>query len=210
MTGPGRGLFVTIDGPGGVGKSTVLERLRHRLVADGVHVHATAEPSHTRLGDLARHGTETFRGMSLACLVAADRYHHVETEITPAVEGGAVVLCDRYIGSSLVLQRLDGLSVETIWALNRDALRPDLSVILNADPDVIRERLTARGTHSRFEKAPESVAKEPGLFTEAATFMDEVGFRTLAIDCTSRNPERTAELISAEIAALLTGSTRAD
>ncbi|QMU70290.1 dTMP kinase [Streptacidiphilus sp. P02-A3a] len=204
------GLFVTIDGPGGVGKSTVLEHVRQGFVRDGIPVHATTEPSHTRLGDLARHGTETFRGMALACLVAADRYHHLETEITPAVERGAVVLCDRYIGSSLVLQRLDGVSLDTVRAMNRDALRPDLSVILNADPDVIRERLAARGTHSRFEKTPESVEKEPGLFAEAATFLSEVGFRTLVLDCTSRSPEQIAGLISAEIAMLLTRGNRAN
>ena len=210
MTDPQRGVFVTIDGPGGVGKSTVLEHVRSRLIADGIRVHATTEPSHTPLGDLARHGTETYHGMALACLVAADRYHHVRSEITPQLDDGTVVLCDRYVGSSLVLQRLDGLSVDTVWALNRDALVPDLSVILDADPAVIRERLEARGAHSRFEKTPESVAKEPALFAEAATFLKEAGFRTLVIDCTSRTPEHTAGLVSAELAKLLTRGIRAD
>ncbi|WP_405993079.1 dTMP kinase [Streptomyces sp. NBC_00986] len=199
MTANDQGLFVTIDGPGGVGKSTALEHTRARLTRHGLRVHSTREPSGTSLGELARHGTETYRGLSLACLVAADRYHHIETEIQPAVERGEIVLCDRYIASSLVLQRLDDVPVETVWALNSHARRPDLSVILTAEPGVIAQRLRARGAHSRFEKMPDGSKKETTLFAEAATFLQEAGFATLVVDCTSRTPAETADIIAAEI-----------
>ncbi|MEU5425173.1 dTMP kinase [Streptomyces olivoreticuli] len=205
MTVEGRGLFVAVDGPGGVGKSTAVQLCTIESDRAGLLVHATVEPSRSPLGDMARRGTETYQGMALACLVAADRYHHVRTEVQPALDQGYLVLCDRYIASSLVLQRVDGVDLQTVWELNRHALRPDLSVILTADPEVIAKRLQDRGAHSRFERMEDSSVREATLFTEAATFLQESGFRTLVIDCTTRSPAQVAEAISNEITALLTG-----
>ncbi|MCC3766052.1 dTMP kinase [Streptomyces sp. UNOC14_S4] len=205
MTLKSSGLFVTLDGPGGVGKSTALELSAVQLDNAGALVHTTVEPSRASLGYLARHGTETYQGRELACLIAADRYHHVRTEVQPALDQGYVVLCDRYIASSLVLQRLDGVDQQMIWELNRHVLRPDLSVILTAAPGVIAKRLQARGAHSRFERMHDNSAREATLFTEAATFLQEAGFHTLVIDCTTRSPAQVAEAVSHEITALLTG-----
>ena len=72
------GLFVSFDGPGGVGKSTVLSLLANILQSDKLAVHATTQPSRTALGDHIRHGTHTYQGMALACLVAGDRHHQLE------------------------------------------------------------------------------------------------------------------------------------
>ncbi|GAA1979128.1 dTMP kinase [Kitasatospora viridis] len=207
MSDTERGLFVAFDGPGGVGKSTTVAAVGHLLTTAGTAVHATTEPSRANLGEIARHGTETYTGMSLACLVAADRYHHIATEITPALERGDTVLCDRYVGSSLVLQRLDGIDPTTIWAINQHAITPDLTVVLTADPEVIHARLTARGTHSRFEKMPGSSRKEAALYEEAATFLEKVGYPTLIIDCTNRSPERVADIIVSRIGTLRRGTS---
>ncbi len=68
------------------------------------------EPSPTPLGQLIRAGTGECTGMALACLVAGDRHHHLATEIRPALAARQIVLCDRYLPSSLVLQRMDGIS----------------------------------------------------------------------------------------------------
>lgn len=78
-----RGMFVTVDGPSGAGKSTIVHHLAQMLVAEGENVHVTAEPSSGPIGDLCRQLTETVTGHTLACLYAADRYHHVETGISP-------------------------------------------------------------------------------------------------------------------------------
>src|SRR5690349_23419322 len=75
------GLFVSVDGPGGAGKTTIVRHLAQLLVAQGAHVHVTAEPSSGPMGVLASILTETVTGRALACLYAADRYHHVETEV---------------------------------------------------------------------------------------------------------------------------------
>src|SRR5882672_7751635 len=94
-----RGLFVSVDGPSGAGKSTIVDHLAQLLIAAGEEVHVTAEPSNGPVGQLCRELTETTTGHALACLYAADRYHHIETEIRPYMAAGRVVISDRYIPS---------------------------------------------------------------------------------------------------------------
>lgn len=77
-----QGLFVSVDGPSGAGKSTIVQHLAQLLIAAGEQVHTTAEPSGGPIGLLCRALTETVTGHALACLYAADRYHHIQTEST--------------------------------------------------------------------------------------------------------------------------------
>ncbi|MEV6804666.1 dTMP kinase [Streptomyces sp. NPDC051132] len=200
----GRGVFVTLDGPGGVGKSTVKAAVADQLRHAGRAVYATREPTDTPLGSLARHGTDEYRGMAMACLIAADRYQHLTTGIRPALERGDVVVCDRYVASSLVLQVVDGVDRDVVWDLNRHADPPDLSVFLTAHPDVIAERLARRGAHSRYERLPESSLIEFGLYAEAATFLTDRGARVLVLDTTSTGPDGLARTIAGEIIAMQT------
>jgi len=186
------GILITIDGPGGVGKSTVAQLVVKALDDRAVPVHAAVEPSRTALGDHIRGGTETYRGMALACLVAGDRHHHLATEILPALRAGDVVVCDRYLPSSLVLQRLDGLDPATIWQLNAGVYVPDIAVILNAEPAVIARRLRARGRHSRFERQPGSSQAESDLYKRAARELHAAGWPVMVLDCTTRRAETIA------------------
>jgi dTMP kinase len=198
MTGAGRrwaGFFLTIDGPGGVGKSTVTETLTSRFLAAGVPAHRTTEPSSGPIGELARHGTRQFHSAALACLVAADRYHHLTTEIRPALDAGSLVICDRYVASSLVLQRRDGLTVEYIEAINRHAEHPDLAVILTAHAALIRARLADRGSHGRFEDA-DATGTELVFYAEAARRLIDQGVAVLTIDCVGQTPDQLAATIA--------------
>ncbi|RMI38803.1 dTMP kinase [Streptomyces triticirhizae] len=189
------GLFVTLDGPGGVGKSTVAALVAEMLREEGAAVFATREPSDTSLGALARNGTELYRGMTMACLIAADRYLHVDEEIRPALARGETVICDRYVGSSLVLQVLDGVGRDVVWEMNRHADMPDLAVIINARSDVIEKRLTARGAHSRYEREPGSSERECAAFREAARFLMAAGVRVLQLDASAEGPEQIARAV---------------
>jgi dTMP kinase len=201
MTGPFdeprrlAGTLITLDGPGGVGKSTAARLVVDTLTAARLPVHATTQPSRAPLGELARHGTDTYRGMALACLCAADRHHQLDVEITPALREGTVVVCDRYVASSLVLQGLDGLSSDTVWQLNHGVYRPDLSVILNGDPQVIDARLRGRGGHSRFERAEDNSDRESGLYVHAVVDLQAKGWPVTTLDCTADMPETIAARI---------------
>jgi dTMP kinase len=198
------GTLITLDGPGGVGKSTAMRLVVDALTATGLSVHATTQPSRAPLGQLARHGTDTYRGMALACLCAADRHHQLATEILPALREDKVVVCDRYVASSLVLQGLDGLSTEVVWQLNHGVYRPDLAIILTGDPQVIDTRLRARGGHSRFERAEDSSDMEAGLYVHALVELRNKGWPVTTVQATAEPPETIAATIVTLIQDVLT------
>ncbi|MCX9192964.1 dTMP kinase [Carbonactinospora thermoautotrophica] len=196
------GLLVTVDGPGGVGKSTAIAVLLDQLAAAGLPVYGTTEPSRAPAGELARNQTHIYHGRALAHLVAADRYHHLETEILPALARGEIVVCDRYLPSSLVFQRLDGLDIDTILRINEGVTPPDLAIILTAHPDVIQARLRARGSHSRFEDDPATTWHEVRLYHETADLLRNNGITVEVVDSSSLTPAQIADAMFHPIVAL--------
>lgn len=72
-----RRFFVAIDGPNSVGKSTLIEAIKIKMESLGYIVYTTKEPTNTKLGRFIRQFAEEHSGISLACLVAADRYEHI-------------------------------------------------------------------------------------------------------------------------------------
>jgi len=197
-----RGLFISIDGPGGSGKSTVAALVASRLACHGLAVHQTREPSPTPLGQLIRASTDEYAGMALACLVAGDRHHHLATEIRPSLAAGQIIICDRYLPASLVLQRMDGISWDVILQLNHGADQPDLAVIINGSPAVIAARLAARGRHSRFERQLGSSQVESDLYTDTAARLAQAGWPVCAIDITTRSADQAAMIVTDRILTL--------
>ena len=196
------GVLVSIDGPGGSGKSTVAAITAELVIGHGLAVHETTKPSRTPLGKLIRAGTDEYTGMALACLVAGDRHHHLAAEIRPALAAGQVVICDRYVPSSLVLQRMDGIGWDVIRQLNDGADQPGLAVILNAAPEVIAARLNARGGHSRFERQAGSSSTESRLYRDTAERLAREGWPVCVVDVTTRTPREAAMIVSERILAL--------
>lgn len=197
-----RGVFVTLDGPGGVGKTTTTRALSALFARHGHHVHATTEPSHAELGTIARTKNSTYTGHALACLVAADRYHHLATEIRPHLDAGHLVICDRYVPASYVLQRMDGVPLDFIEHLNAAADIPDLAVILTADPAETTARIDRRGTRHRFETGPESARLEADLYRHAAQRLAASGYPLLTLDTTHAPAPAIAERIAEQITRL--------
>jgi dTMP kinase len=201
---PGRGLFVSVDGPSGAGKSTIVRHLAQMLVAAGKDVHVTAEPSNGPIGELCRELTDTVTGYALACLYAADRYHHIETEIRPYCDAGKIVISDRYLASGLVMQRFDDIDLSYLWQVNARADQPDLAVILEADPEIIAERLNERGAHNRFQLTPGSSQAEVDFYRQATECLIRAGFDVFTANCNQRQPEQVAACIHARLTTLLT------
>ena len=146
-----KGLFISVDGPNGAGKTTFIRTLVENLSVN-YDVYDTREPSPTSFGTFVKKNEGGLKGMQYAQLIWADRHYHLQTCVQPQLSLGKIVVCDRYIDSSFVLQGFDGVSEEQIWELNKSFLRPDLNIILLADPEILQKRLQKRESLSAFEK----------------------------------------------------------
>ncbi|KAB1657581.1 dTMP kinase [Pseudoclavibacter sp. CFCC 11306] len=187
------GLFVTIEGIDGAGKSTQLTLLRDWLTAAGHEVVSTFEPGATPLGgslrELLLHTEGPVSERAEALLYAADRAQHVDQVVRPGLERGAVVISDRYLDSSIAYQgagrRLLANEIRDLSLWATDGLLPDLTVLLDLP----------------IAQAASRVDAEPGerdrLESERADFHQRVrsGFLALAV----ADPQRF-EIIDARLA----------
>lgn len=195
-----RRVFVTLDGMGGAGKSTTTRHPHQDLTAAGYTVHVTAQPSHDRFGEIARHGTDTYTGHTVACLVAADRYHHLATQIRPQLGAGRIVLCDRYVASSYVLQRMDGSADRVHRSAQRRSRRPGPRRDPHRPPGRHHPADRAARRASRFEAGIATSRAEADLYRDATARLTELGWPLLTID-TTRTP---IEQVTAAIAGRIT------
>lgn len=150
------GFLLAVDGPNGAGKSTLIEAVKRKMELEGYTVYITREPTDTELGSFIRKFAESHSGISLACLVAADRYEHIFNEIIPELKKRTLVITDRYILSSLILQEMDGVSDKFVLNLNSEIIKPNLQLAVFADEKVLQKRLSERGILTRFEKGNQS------------------------------------------------------
>src|SRR5271167_599372 len=164
MTGPARGRFVTLEGGEGVGKSVQAKRLEERLAALGLAVVRTREPGGSPGAEALREAILSgfaagFSPAGQALLFAAARVDHLDATILPALARGAWVVSDRFADSTRAYQGAAGNLppdfVATLERLTVGANRPDLTLILDLDPEVGLERAAARrrgrGPADRFE-----------------------------------------------------------
>ncbi|MDI2591349.1 dTMP kinase [Pseudomonas sp. 681] len=154
------GLFITLEGPEGAGKSTNRDYLAECLRAAGVEVLLTREPGGTPLAERIRDVLlspvdEVMDPDTELLLVFAARAQHLAEVIRPALARGAVVLCDRFTDSTYAYQGGGrGLSLEriaTLEAFVQGALHPDLTLIFDLPVEVGLARASARGRLDRFE-----------------------------------------------------------
>ncbi|MFF1422088.1 dTMP kinase [Streptomyces sp. NPDC058280] len=191
-----RGHFITLDGPSGVGKTTTVRALTRELARRGRIVHQTVEPTTSELGAFIREHFSHIRRHALACLVAADRYEHIEHEIEPRLNAGDIVLCDRYLASTLVMQQLDGVPLQFLLDLNAHVLMPDLAVILTASPGLIAERIAARGPRNRFHLDPTAPRREVDLYDETAQTLMTANVKVLVVNTSDAAPTEIAASIA--------------
>ena len=159
------GLFITLEGPEGAGKSTNREYLAERLREQGVDVLLTREPGGTPLAERIRElllapSDEPMAADTELLLVFAARAQHLQQVIRPALARGCVVLCDRFTDATYAYQGGGrGLSTARIAQLERfvqGELRPDLTLIFDLPVEVGLARAAARGRLDRFEQEQRS------------------------------------------------------
>lgn len=153
-------LFLSFEGVDGAGKSTQLKLLLEYLTEKHVDFVFTREPGGTPLGEQIRKILldPQNAGMSIiteALLFAASRTEHVNRVIRPALEAGKVVICDRFVDSSLVYQGMaGGLPLEFVQQINEmatGALKPHRTIVLDIDPHLALQR-KSQGTEDRIEQ----------------------------------------------------------
>ncbi|WP_218080269.1 dTMP kinase [Anthocerotibacter panamensis] len=142
-------MFITFEGGEGAGKSTQIQQVHHWLKEQGFSVVLTREPGGTALGKQVRQfllarAEEPMAPTAELLLFAADRAQHVAQVLKPALERGDIALCDRYVDSTVAYQGwgrgLDLDELQTINALATGGLMPDLTLWLDVDPALGRER----------------------------------------------------------------------
>ncbi len=155
------GLFITLEGPEGAGKSTNCEYLAERLREQGIEVVLSREPGGTPLAERIRElllapRDEAMNSDTELLLVFAARAQHLAEVIRPALNRGAVVLCDRFTDATYAYQGGGrGLSEARIAELERlvqGELRPNLTLVFDLPVQIGLARATARGRLDRFEQ----------------------------------------------------------
>jgi len=157
-----KGLFISFEGGEGVGKSTQIELLKTSLTKKNINVLSTREPGGTKEGELIRKflvsgEINSWDSYSESLLFNALRREHINKIINPSLFKGDIVLCDRFIDSTIVYQGVGGAINETLLlSLHKNFcydLYPDITFFLSLDPKVGLDRTLSRNnkTENRFE-----------------------------------------------------------
>jgi dTMP kinase len=202
MANQPRGRFIAIEGIDGSGTTLQTRALGAWLAGRGHTVLETREPSGGAIGTLIRERLSVRAAAldpaALALLFAADRLDHIAREVEPALAGGAVVLTDRYVLSSLAYQSLD---CDEAWvrAINARAPSPDLTLVLEVPVEVAFARVQRRmadggGTEERFD----ALALQRRIAGHYRRFRGEPGLGPVRVIDGDRPPEAvTAALVDA-------------
>lgn len=204
------GVFVVVEGGDGAGKSTLVANLVRELARQGVSVSATEEPSRGPVGRILRE-TLTGRGIGghatqvtaqeWALLYAADRAHHLREGVLPALARGEVVVCSRYVLSSLAYQG-PALGLEWVSSLNVHAPAPDVLLFLEAPPEAGLSRLGTERAPDAFEN--EARAREAAAgYSQGLAHLERQGVRVVRLDAT-QPAEAVAREAIAVVQSLLT------
>ena len=145
-----KGIFITMEGPEGAGKTTIINMLGSRLEAEGYQVMQTREPGGIDIAEQIRNvildkNNTKMDSRTEALLYAAARRQHLVEKVLPALEKGYIVLCDRFIDSSLAYQGYArGLGIDEVYSINQFAIEgmmPQLTFYFDIEPEAGLERI---------------------------------------------------------------------
>ncbi|WP_025682459.1 dTMP kinase [Paenibacillus maysiensis] len=147
-----KGIFITLEGGDGSGKTTMIQRLAKFMEEEGYPVITTREPGGIEISEKIRSiildpAHTSMDARTEALLYAAARRQHLVEKVKPAIEKGAIVLCDRFVDSSLVYQGFArGIGIEEVASINRFAVddwEPDATFYLDIEPELGLARINA-------------------------------------------------------------------
>ncbi len=169
-----QGLFITVEGPDGAGKSTLIQRIEKKLLEElNVPLVTTREPGGSEIAEKIRRvildpNNTLMDERTEALLYAASRRQHIIEKIKPALTAGKVVLCDRFVDSSIAYQGAGrGIGVNAVATLNEFAterLTPDITLYLDVDAQVGLNRIASKDSNRQKDR----------LELEAITFHNRV------------------------------------
>lgn len=146
----GKGMFITFEGGDGAGKSTVINKVYEELVKKNLSCMITREPGGIDIAEQIREVILNVKNTKMdarteALLYAAARRQHLAEKVIPALEEGKIVLCDRFLHSSLAYQGYArGLGIEEVYEINKfaiDSYMPDLVILFDIEPKLGLERI---------------------------------------------------------------------
>ncbi|MBT2644313.1 dTMP kinase [Bacillus sp. ISL-41] len=145
-----KGIFITIEGPDGSGKTTILQMLAQNLEKEGYAMVATREPGGIEIAEQIREVILDPENTAMdprteALLYAAARRQHLAEKVKPALEEGKIVLCDRFVDSSLAYQgHARGLGIDEVYSINEFAIEnmmPAMTLYFDVAPEIGLERI---------------------------------------------------------------------
>lgn len=198
-----KGYFISSEGPEGAGKTTVMNLLGSRLIEEGYDVLMTREPGGIAISEKIRNiildNEHTMMdSRTEALLYAAARRQHLVEKVEPAIKDGKIVICDRFIDSSLAYQGYArGIGVEEILAINQFAIgetMPDKTILFDIEPSIGLARIEAHDNREKNRLDVESLAFHERVRTGYLSLVERYPERIQVIDA-SRTLEEVLEEI---------------
>lgn len=188
------GKFISIEGPDGAGKTSVVQALVAKLQAEGVtEIVTTREPGGIKIAEQIRQvildvdNTE-MDARTEALLFAASRRQHLVEKILPALEAGKLVICDRFVDSSLAYQgRARNIATDLIWEINQFAIEnhlPDLTILIDVPAEVGLERIYQAKGQRQFDRLDQEDVSFHNLVRDAFLSFEKETERIVLVDGT--------------------------
>lgn len=197
-----RGFFLVFEGIDGAGTTSQQAWLYQRLSELHIAAYKTAEPTGNPVGKLIRQVLRgehaPFSPHALALLFASDRADHLAREIEPALTSGQVVVCDRYVLSSLAYQTAAGVPLSQVEQANATFPTPDLTIYFDLPVEIAAQRRAKRGQAQEIFEVDDVQREVARLYRQQAQAWQRAGKPIQFIDAA-----RSFEEVSAQLEALI-------
>jgi len=199
------GFFITIEGPEGAGKTTVMKDVAEALQSEGYEIVSTREPGGIRISERIREvilDNELIEmdARTEALLYAAARRQHLVEKIEPALSEGKIVLCDRFVDASLAYQgHARGLGIDEVLSINEFAignLMPDLTLLFDVDPQIGLSRIAQHDNRELNRLDVESLGFHKAVREGYQEVIKRYPNRIHVIDASKSQEEVTKEVLN--------------